>query len=330
MAVFDLHSDILTDIAIRREAGERNVFDRIHYPNLKHNNVQAIICVVWVEPKYKHNRWERFKEIVAYAMDDIAESKHIHLCKSSNDRKSSSNIINVFLGIEGMSFISEAVNPLTEQNTKTYFDTLHDIGFRTGILAWNEVNDFASGANNGNTKAKVGLTKAGQAIVSEMMNRNWLIDVSHLDEQTFWDIYELDAYPIFASHSNAFTLCPNERNLTDKQLKAIAERNGIIGMNAYAEFIAKDDANLDRYIEHIEYVTHLVGMEHVALGFDFMDYLSEHDMGTNFTEVTKDFNSVNDIPRLLERLKMKGWTDKEISLITYENASRFIKNMDKG
>lgn len=330
LRVFDLHSDIFTDIAWRRKEGETNVFDRLHYPNLKKGNVRAIICVVWVEPKFKENRFKRFNEIVKYAMDDIAESKHINVCKSIEDMTDSSSQINMFLGIEGMSFIQDAVVPFNKDTLKAYFAELHRIGFRTGILAWNEANKFASGTGPTINNDAKGLTEEGRMIVSEMIERNWLIDVSHLDEQTFWDIYHLNDQSIFASHSNVFSLCPHERNLTDEQIKAIAKRDGIIGLNAFTNFIKDDASDLDDFIEHMEYIITLVGMDHVALGFDFMDYLATYDLGTSFPGVTTNLETISDVPELMKRLKKRGFSDDEIMSITYDNSYHYIKNIFKG
>ena len=332
MFFFDLHTDILTDIAIRREAGEKSVFDSRHYPILKRNHIDTLICVIWVEPKYKDNKLERFNDLVSYALADFNESAHVHLCTSSLDMKQNSDKINIFLGIEGMSFLKEAVSPLTKNTISSYFDKLHHIGFRTGILAWNEINDLASGstAYNADKQVAKGLTDIGTLVVQKMMELRWLVDVSHLDERTFWDIYHLKEYPIFASHSNAKALCNHERNLTDQQLKAIAKRNGLIGINAYAGFLNKGKASIDDYIDHIEYIANLIGMEYVALGFDFINYLEPHDLGTSFSERTDMLTSADDVQELISRLKRLNWDQKAIQMITEDNAKRFIKNMDKG
>lgn len=102
-----------------------------------------------------------------------------------------------------------------------------------------------------------------------------IIDVSHANEKTFWDIYNNTTKSFIASHSNAKSLCNHKRNLTDEQIKAIASRDGVIGINAYKGFVAIDSykQNLERFVDHIEYIISLVGVRHVALGFDFCEYL---------------------------------------------------------
>lgn len=328
-AVFDLHADILTDIAIRREAGEQKVFDTRHFNVLHNSGINSLICVVWVEPKHRHRSLARFQEVLEHAQKDFAESEHVHLCNSSYDLTDQPDKINIFLGIEGMSFLSEALKTISQEYISTYFQKLHDIGFRTGMLAWNEVNTFASGSAAYNKEEPAhGLTKAGRIIIKEMMNKNWLVDVSHLDDKTFWDIYNLGDYPIFASHSNARALCDHDRNLTDDQLRAIAKRRGIVGLNAYAGFIDQTKANISDFINHIEYIVNLIGIEHVALGFDFMNYLKPHDLGTSFTRETKGLSTAEDVPRFLQELRQKGWDETSIQLLTVSNAKRFIKNMD--
>lgn len=332
MAFIDLHTDILTDIAIRREAGDTSVFDTRHYPALKRNDVNTLICVIWVEPKYRNHKLARFKQLLNHALNEINESKHAHLCTSVSDMVNKDGTINIFLGIEGMSFLEEAVALSDKNAISNYFDELHQIGFRTGILAWNEINQLASGsaAHNAESLTADGLTDAGAQVIQKMMDLGWLVDVSHLDEQTFWDIYRLRDYPLFASHSNARALCDHDRNLTDEQLKAIAERNGIIGINAYAGFLKEGQASLDDYIDHIEYIADLIGVEHVAVGFDFMNYLAPHDLGTSFSKITADLESISDLPKLTERMFSRGWKQKEINMITEENAKRYLNNIGKG
>lgn len=325
MAVFDLHADIFTDIALRREAGETNVFDRVHYPVLKQGGIHALICVVWVEPEHHHRRLDRFKEIVSYATADLAESKHARICHDLRELKASSSKIQIVLGLEGMGFVAEAVPSLTANEIEATIASLHGTGFRTGILAWNELNEFAGGAGHSSTSTNDGLTAAGEMLVEAMMRYQWLLDVSHLNEKTFWDVHGMGDYPLFASHSNVQALCAHERNLTNEQLKAIAARDGIIGINAYGPFVRGDGATIDDIIDHVEAVIRLTGEKHVALGFDFIDYLRMHPIGRGFAPAIEQLQTAAAVPNFLQRLRERGFSEQAIERLTFSNAIHFIK-----
>ena len=88
MQIFDIHSDLLTDIAWRRSRGEKDVFDRIHYPRLKLGGVNAMVCVIWVEPAFRNQPLARFQEIFRYEMNDLQTSKYAKLCLTVEDMAS--------------------------------------------------------------------------------------------------------------------------------------------------------------------------------------------------------------------------------------------------
>jgi membrane dipeptidase len=101
-----------------------------------------------------------------------------------------------------------------------------------------------------------------------------MIDLSHLNEQGFWDIAALSDAPLVATHSNAHALCPSTRNLTDEQLNAIKESDGMVGLNFSVSFLRADGKNdddtpLDVLVDHMDYLVERVGIDRVGLGSDF-------------------------------------------------------------
>lgn len=158
-----------------------------------------------------------------------------------------------------------------------------------------------------------------------------ILDVSHLNEKSFWDVYKTSDKPFIASHSNARSLCDVPRNLWDDQIKAIGERDGLIGINAFNEFIHLDPEKrtVDFLINHLEHIINLIGIERVALGFDFFEYL-EGDTTDAFTEEaykgTIGLEDITQTSNLIERLKYRGFNQEDIEKISYKN---FIDFMDK-
>ena len=101
-----------------------------------------------------------------------------------------------------------------------------------------------------------------------------MIDLSHLNEKGFWDVARLSDAPLVATHSNAHAICPHSRNLTDKQLAAIRESRGMVGVNFATSFIRpdgrrNDDTPLEEMIRHMDHLIEHVGVDGVGLGSDF-------------------------------------------------------------
>ena len=325
MKVFDIHSDLFTDIAWRRSKGETAVFDRIHYPQLKKGGVDSICCVIWVEPAFRQDPFTRFQTILKHVLDDLGSSKHANVCLTADDMKdaTSSGKINLFLGIEGMSFLEHWGQDSFESTIEIAFDELHTNKFRHTIFVWNEWNDLASGTGSAEEPAKRGLTTFGEFAVRKANELNWILDASHLDETSFWNMHAISNQPIIASHSNAIALCPHARNLTDAQMKAIAKSGGIIGLNAFSGFIDKVNPTLDRFVDHAVYIADLVGPQHVAFGFDFLDYLSAYDLVSKSPR-TQGLEDCTKIPELLERMAVRGFSQKELEGISFDNAFNFM------
>ncbi|MGM8213259.1 dipeptidase [Virgibacillus sp. W0430] len=326
MRIFDLHSDIFTDIAQRKLAGEKDVFDRIHYPKLKKGGVDTLFCVFWVEGIYKHNPYERFQSVFTHVLEDLKHSKHAFVCDPHVplEEQEVPGKIRILLGLEGLSFIQGWRGASIRTKIENAFHDLQADRVHHAIFVWNEHNFLCTGTGATSNQAK-GLTEMGEVAVREANKRKYLLDVSHLDVASFWDMYRLSQLPLFASHSNAKAVCDHERNLTDEQIKAIAEKGGIIGLNAHADFVDKHDPTVDCFIDHAIYITDLVGYEHVAFGFDFLDYMQSYDLGGNLVNAfTKGLEDVSKVPELLVRMQERGFTEQEVQAICFHNAFRFI------
>jgi membrane dipeptidase len=140
--------------------------------------------------------------------------------------------------------------------------------------------------------------------------------VSHLNEKGFWGVANLDHGPLVATHSGIHALCASSRNLTDKQLDAIAASGGLVGIVFACPFLRKDFANdpdtpLELIVEHARYAADRIGVEHVALGSDFD--------GATIPNGLKDAAG---IPKLLDAFATAGFTQEEIAAIAWHNWRR--------
>ena len=163
-----------------------------------------------------------------------------------------------------------------------------------------------------------GLTDAGRRLVARCGELGILVDLSHLNEQGFWDVARIDAGPLVASHSGAHTLSQNSRNLTDSQLDAIGSSDGLIGIVYAPAFLREDfaDANdtpIELIARHAAYVAERIGYEHVGLGSDFDGAPMPDELG-----------DVAGVPKLLDALAAAGFSDAEIDAIAWDNWRRVL------
>lgn len=147
---------------------------------------------------------------------------------------------------------------------------LYALGVRSMTLTWSNRNDIADGVNEESSGG--GLTVFGRQVVAEMNKLGMLVDVSHIAPAGFWDVIETSSKPIIATHSNAKALCPHPRNLDDKQILAINENDGLIGVTFAGQFLEHDynDACIESIYRHIDYMLNLMGNDdHIGFGSDF-------------------------------------------------------------
>ena len=190
------------------------------------------------------------------------------------------------------------------------------LGVRLLTLTWNHRNDLASGQSEGPQGG--GLSLFGQAVVEEMNKLGMLVDVSHLNEQGFWDVLRLSEAPVLASHSNARALCDHSRNLTDEQITALANRGGVIGVNFCTHFLAKErQATIHDVVEQIEYLVKLGGVDCVGLGSDF-DGIDRTPLGLDHYGKT---------PELASILSERGYKANNIEKIMGGNLLRLCQTV---
>lgn len=199
-----------------------------------------------------------------------------------------------------------------------------DLGIKAITLTWNYSNNLGEGASKiyndkKETPSSGGLTELGKKVVGEMNRLGMIVDVSHIDEGTFWDVINVSKSPIIASHSGIDNIKSHNRNLTDKQLKALADNGGVIGIVFYPDFLSdSDDVYVSNIVDHIDYAVDLIGIEHVGLGSDF-------DGATT----PKDMKDSSDMYKIKDELKNRDYSDKDIDKILSRNMLRVIKEVEE-
>lgn len=143
---------------------------------------------------------------------------------------------------------------------------LYNIGVRS-ITLTHSTRSFA--ADGCEVEGGGGLTEFGTQLVEKMNELGILVDISHINERGFWDTIERSQHPIIGTHNCCRALCDHPRNLHDEQLKALAEKGGVVGITFVPFFVADSDPTLDGLLDHIEHAIAVAGINHVGLGSDF-------------------------------------------------------------
>lgn len=209
-------------------------------------------------------------------------------------------------------------------------DELYQEGLRSIILVWNNKNIYGSG-----NRSNIGLTEKGVELLNHAIDLGLGLDLSHANQNTFYDMINLIKYNkleakeviCYASHSNSRKLCGRERNLTDDQLLALKQVGGLVGIFSNTNFIISNidvDSETKRkaYIDHVLYITDMIGVDNVMLSTDDMRYCGIEGM---YGLPIYDYNTIcNDVKMDLLNRFNEFDTDK----IMYKNAQKIMNKLN--
>ena len=342
--VFDGHNDVLArlfmDKQVDRVAAFRDGRARGHVdrPKALAGGFGGGFFAVWVPPEgrstndpkgvMKNAQYDlpvapTMDQAHAYdvAMDQIGilqsleEAGQLTICTSAKaiQRCLATGKLAAILHMEGAEAIDEELEALNH---------LFSIGLRSLGPVWSRPTAFAYGVPfrfPSSPDIGPGLTEAGFRLVARCNALGILIDLSHLNEKGFWDIAKTSDAPLVATHSNAHALCPHARNLTDEQFDAIAESNGVVGLNFAGAFLRADgkmraDTPLSDMLAHLDHMIERMGEDHVALGSDFDGAL-----------VPKDIGDASGLPILTRAMADHGYTPDLIEKICHRNWLRVLE-----
>ena len=192
---------------------------------------------------------------------------------------------------------------------------LHRLGVRMLSFTWNWRTPFADGLDAKRSGGK--LTDLGVEALREMERLGMVLDVSHISDSCFWDVVDLKDGAFIASHSNCRDVCDHQRNLTDDMIRALADHGGVMGMNFAPSFVDKDEATVERVVDHIDHVVDLVGPDHVGLGSDF-DGIGSTPIG---------LEDASKMPNITRELVKREYSDDDIVKILGDNYLRVFKTI---
>lgn len=308
--IFDLHQDLLSHIR------ERDYFDdqwQTSYEHLEASPVQIIAATAWPTTPNDdvfHDTANRLIEadITAYAkLPTINPGWEVvtNLADLGNSLIAAAQPRKLVIHIEGLNRIDKSSWPMLER--------WYELGWRSASLTWNLTNSLGGGTNDSTS----GLTKLGHEVVQWMTQRNMMVDLAHANEPTFWDVLRLISKPIWVSHANCRALCDTPRNLSDRQIRAIAENGGVIGITLIGWATDKNQPTLARLADHVDHIRRLVGIEHIALG---------SDLGGVASELAGGLTTPATLVELWGTLLERGYTATDIDSIAHGNALRVLGN----
>ena len=188
-------------------------------------------------------------------------------------------------------------------------ETVTHWGVRLLNPVWNRAN-VLSGTNAEDPER--GLSAKGRDFIRALEEYGIYPDVSHLSDAGFWDLVHIARRPIVASHSNARAVCPHRRNLTDDQFRAIRDSGGVVGLNLYLHFVGQP--TMDALVAHVEHFLALDGEKTLCLGGDL----------DGCEALAAGMTGMQDVPKLYEALKARGYSDALLEDIFWNNLRRLI------
>ncbi len=244
------------------------------------------------------------------------------------ERIASENKLAVLMSLEGGHAIEDDL-----ENLRRFYE----LGIRNMILTHNSSHNWADSSTD--VPINNGLSEFGREVVGEMNRLGIIVDISHVSDETFWDVLEVTGAPIIASHSNSRALADHPRNMTDDMIRAMTANNGVVMINFMNPFIDQEQTEywkiasgwhwflhprhpeppLSLVVDHIDRVVQLAGIDHVGLGSDFdgMPFLPE------------ELKDVGDFPNITVELVRRGYSDEDIRKILGGNVLRVLADVER-
>ncbi len=313
--VIDAHCDTaLLAAEDNYNLAERHNDHHLDFPRMREGGVTAQIFAVFVEARYLPAQATRralqvidavYRQVEAGNGDARLITRAADIEAAKADRT-----LGVILGLEGAEALEGDLGVLR---------MFHRLGVRNIGLTWNFRNQAADGVAEERTGG--GLTTFGVALVEEMNRLGIIVDIAHLAPAGVEDVLKVSQAPVIASHANARAVCDHRRNLTDAQLEKIARNGGVVGVTFVPAFVDASDgqASLQRVLDHIDHMVHVMGDDHVGLGSDFDGFFGD--------EKTTGLEDVSRMPAITAGLLERGYSEASVQKILGGNFLRVFRQV---
>ena len=309
--VADAHCDFLYYAAHQKYRYDIRTLKEEQCMNLtrmKQGKVALQFFAAWTDMKETaRTPLQQFLEMAAAYYKMLDDNKADFVPYSKNFQPANGKI-GTILAIEDLSCMMDNI---------TNLDIFYRLGVRSATLTWNYKNGLASTSND---KIDHGLTELGIRTVQRMEQLGIAVDLAHLSDKGIEKVLEITTKPVFSSHTNARELYYSQRSLKNDYIKEIASRGGVIGINFYNKQLCnKNHAAISDIADHICYIAKTGGINCVALGSDF----------DGMPVYPDDLQHSGHFQRLSNALLIRGFSEKDVSKIMYENLSNYISQFVK-
>ncbi|MDR1177501.1 MAG: dipeptidase, partial [Spirochaetaceae bacterium] len=315
--VIDTHLDLLCDVVPKRRAGRTHVLRDDYLESFRAGGVTCVVSSLFndIEGSLLDPLTDAMTQIGAlYAeLSECGDDFFLALNAADIRRAKEEHKVAVMLAFEGAEPMAGNVELLR---------VFYRLGVRVLGLCWSRSNWAADGCKFAG-KGYIGydITSDGKRLIALARELGMLIDLSHTNELGFWSVIK-GAFPVIESHTNTRALADIPRNLSDKQLEAVARSGGVIGINGYSLLAAKDPAaaTMDTLIAHMVHEKKLIGAGSLCLGLDQCDrihsYANEEEKKTRFDIIPSHAM----LGEFVTRMGAAGFTEDEIRGILGANA----------
>jgi membrane dipeptidase len=327
--IVDLHFDLLIDLYEKRD--RPGVLASHFLPEFEAGRIGVIGAAIYVEDRYLPEMGLRIGlDQIARLHAEVESTERFAICKNYDEivRARAGNKIALLITMEGVEPLGGDLNLLR---------VFYELGVRVVGLTHARRNAAGSGGIfKPSGSPRDGLTGFGRDVVRECERLGIIVDLAHINPTGFDDIIGLTTKPLIVSHTNARKFYDIERNISDEQIKAIGQRGGVIGVNAILVSQSAEKSTLDHYVDHIEHMIDLIGIDGVGIGFDFCEYLFEQLPAQVRQELAAKLTTAHFIPdltnhsharNLTRKLIQRGFADEQIEKILYGNWMRILEEL---
>ncbi|HWY41256.1 MAG TPA: membrane dipeptidase [Chthoniobacterales bacterium] len=325
----DMHFDLPLDLYEKRNHPGALVS---HYlPEFEAGDIGILGAALYVEDRYLPEMGLRVAlDQVARLYAEVDDTNRFAICRTSAEIKHArkENKIALIITMEGVEPLGDDLNLLR---------VFYQLGLRmVGLTHARRNAAGAGGIFAASGSPRDGLTAFGREVVQECEPLGIIIDLAHINPKGFEDIVDLTKKPLIVSHTNARRFYDVERNISDEQIKIIGARGGVVGVNAILVSSNPNESTIDRYVDHIQHITSLIGIDGVGIGFDFCEYLFQQLPESVRKELQAKLTTPHFIPdltnhtharNLTRKLIERGFSDVDIEKILRGNWMRIFGQM---
>jgi len=327
--VIDMHFDLPMDLYEKRD--RKNVLETEFLPELQAGSISVIGAAIYIEDRYLPDSGLRVAlDQIARLYSEKGRSEHFAICKTYEDIQNAREAgkISLLITMEGAEPLGSDLDLLR---------VFYELGVRSIGLTHARSNAAGhGGAFTATGSSPEGLTAFGRHVIRECERLGILIDLAHVNPAGFEEILSLTTKPPIVSHTNVRHYYDIERNISDTQIKMLGERGGVIGVNSILVSPKEEESTMGRYIDHIEHIANLIGIDSVAIGFDFFEFIYRQWTESRQKELAAKLATPHFIPdlrnhsnarNLTRRLIERGFSDKHIEKILRGNWLRIFQEM---